>query len=190
MVSSRDMEETALTTIPDVPGSTITPSTDTPNVEHILAGQLAASSIAMYKRDVAAYLGFAQEHGLQWRDPHTLISWRDELALSSEKSPNTINRMIAAVKRIMRELASRNLLDESVVLKFDRVRGVQVKALKSRLKKHSRTRITPEDMRRLCDSPNTNTTIGLRDAALLAVLASSGIRASEAASLTLEQVQK
>ncbi len=38
--------------------------------------------------------------------------------------------MLAATKRIMRELASRNLLDESVALKFDRVRGVQVKALK------------------------------------------------------------
>src|SRR5207248_2820201 len=43
---------------------------------------------------------------------------------------------------------------------------------------------------RLCDAPDTNTPIGLRDAALLAVLASSGIRASEAATLTLEQIQK
>src|SRR5437879_421914 len=111
--------------------------TDTPNVEHILAGQLAPSSIAMYKRDVQAYLDYAALHSLQWRDPHTLISWRDDLALVSSMSPNTINRMIAAVKRIMREMASRNLLDETIAMKFDRVRGVQVKALKTRLKKHS-----------------------------------------------------
>src|SRR5437870_524384 len=117
----------------------------------------------MYKRDVQAYLDYAQAHDLTWRDPHTLISWRDELALTSDVSPNTINRMLAATKRIMRELASRNLLDEAVALKFDRVRGVQVKALKQRLKKHSRTRITPEDKRRLCDAPDTSTDIGLRD---------------------------
>src|SRR2546429_7913168 len=102
------MEETALTVVPSVNRLQMTPYTDTPNVEHILAGQLAASSIAMYKRDVQAYLDYAQEHGLQWRDPHTLIAWRDDLALSSDKSPNTINRMLAATKRIMRELASRN----------------------------------------------------------------------------------
>jgi integrase/recombinase XerD len=164
--------------------------TDAPNVEHILAGQLAASSIAMYKRDMAAYLDYATEHSLHWQDPHTLIAWRDDLALTSEMSPNTINRMIAAVKRIARELAARSLLEETIALKFDRIRGVQVKALKQRLKKHSRTRITPQDMRLLCDAPDTSSAIGRRDAALLAVLASSGIRASEAATLTLEQVEK
>jgi integrase/recombinase XerD len=184
------MESTALVPTGESPQPEIPTSTDTPNVEHILAGQLAASSIAMYKRDVQAYLDYAASHGREWRDPHTLIAWRDELALLSELSPNTINRMLAATKRVMRELASRHLLDEMVAMKFDRVRGVQVKALKQRLKKHSRTRITPEEMRRLCESPDTSTAIGLRDAALLAVLASSGIRASEAATLTLSQVEK
>jgi integrase len=163
---------------------------EAPNIEHILAGQLAPSSIAMYKRDVQAYLDYATKHSLPWTDPHTLLAWRDELALLSEMSPNTINRMIAAVKRIICEMASRSLLEETTALKFDRVRGVQVKALKQRLKKHSRTRITPEDMRRLCDAPDTSTVIGLRDAALLAVLASSGIRASEATTLTLSQVEQ
>ena len=183
------METTAVTASDD--GSQkLAVYTDAPNVEHILAGQLTASSIAMYKRDVQAYLDYATLNRLQWRDPRTLIAWRDELALVSAMSPHTINRMLAATKRIMRELAARSLLDESIAMKFDRVRGVQVKALKARLKKHSRTRITPEDMRRLCEAPDTSTDIGLRDAALLAVLASSGIRASEAASLTMEQVQK
>jgi integrase len=144
----------------------------------------------MYKRDTAAYLAFAEEHGLNWCDPQTLVSWRDALSLESDKSPNTINRMLAAVKRIIREMASRHMIADALTLRFDRVRGVQVKALKGRLKKHSRTRITPQDMRRLCEAPDTSTDIGLRDAALLAVLASSGIRASEAATLTLEQIQK
>src|SRR5436305_14667709 len=130
------MEETAFIPIPSIHYGRITHYTDAPNVEHLLAGQLAASSIAMYKRDVQAYLDYAASHCLQWRDPRTLIAWRDELALVSAMSPHTINRMLAATKRIMRELAARSLLDESIAMKFDCIRGVQVKALKARLKKH------------------------------------------------------
>jgi integrase/recombinase XerD len=168
----------------------VTLHSDMPDIEHILAGQLAESSIAMYKRDVQAYVDYALSQDLHWLEPLTLVAWRDDLATNSNKSPHTINRMIAAVKRIIRELASRDLLAETVALKFDHVRGVKVKALKTRLKQHSRTRISPDDMRRLCDAPDATTLIGARDAALLATLASSGIRASEAATLTLQQIEK
>lgn len=172
------------------PDRQITLASDLPDIDHLLAGQLAPSSIAMYRRDVQAYLDFATESGQSWLDPATLIAWRDRLSTLSTKSPHTINRMLAAVKRIVRELAARQLLEETAALRFDRIRGVQVKALKRRLKQHSRTRITPDDMRRLCEAPDQSTLIGMRDAALLATLASSGIRASEAATLTLEQVER
>ncbi len=164
--------------------------TNMPDIDHILAGQLAASSIAMYKRDVQAYVEYAAAHSLHWLDPQSLVAWRDVLARESSMSPHTINRMIAAVKRIVRELASRERIAEQLSLKFDHVRGVKVKALKTRLKQHSRTRITPDDMRRLCEAPDRSTLVGARDAALLATLASSGIRASEAATLTLQAIQK
>jgi len=165
-------------------------SSEVPDIDHILAGQLAVSSIAMYKRDVQAYVDYTAAKTLHWLEPQSLVAWRDSLATNSAMSPHTINRMIAAVKRIIRELASRELLAETVALKFDHVRGVKVKALKTRLKQHSRTRISPDDMRRLCEAPDTTTLIGARDAALLATLASSGIRASEAATLTLQAIQK
>lgn len=165
-------------------------SYEMPDISSILTGQLAQSSIAMYKRDVQAYFDYAEKYRLPWLDAQSLVAWRDALALQSEMSPNTINRMIAAVKRIVREMAERKMIAREVNLEFSQVRGVQMKALKTRLKPHSRTRISPDDMRRLCESPDTNTLVGLRDSALLAVLASSGIRVSEAATLTLEQVIK
>src|SRR5947209_12916809 len=161
-----------------------------PDIQSILTGQLAASSIAMYKRDVQAYFDYAEKYGLPWLEPLSLVSWRDALALQSEMSPNTINRMIAAVKRIVREMAERKMIAREVNLEFSQVRGVKMKALKARLKPHARTRISKEDMRRLCEAPDTGTLVGLRDAALLAMLASSGLRASEAATLTLEQIVK
>lgn len=165
-------------------------SIEVPSIEDILTGQLAKSSIDMYKRDVQAYFDYAKKYGLPWLDAQSLVAWRDALALQSEMSPNTINRMIAAVKRIVREMAERKMIARELNLEFSQVRGVQMKALKSRLKPHARTRIMKEDMRRLCDSPDTSTLVGLRDAALLATLASSGIRVSEAATLTQEQIVK
>src|SRR5260370_4050795 len=161
-----------------------------PKLEHILAGKLSISSIAMYKRDVKAYIEYAASQGMLWTDPKTLVLWRDILALDSDMSPNTINRMIAAVKRIIREMADREMIAEEESVKFDRIHGVKVKSLKERLKKNARIRITKEDMRKLCESPDKTTIIGLRDRALLAVLASSGIRASEVATLTIGQIKR
>ncbi len=168
----------------------VVPVQDVPDLASILTGQLAASSIAMYKRDVQAYVDYASQQQRAWLDAQTLVAWRDVLSLQSAMSPHTINRMMAAVKRLVREMATRHMLDDAAALQFDRVRGVQVKALKTRLKQHSRTRITPDDMRRICEAPDRSTYVGMRDATLLATLASSGIRAAEVASLTFDQVVK
>lgn len=160
------------------------------DVETLLAGQLAASSIAMYRRDVAAYAAFATSAGLDPRHYQTLATWRDALALNTAMSPNTINRMVAAVKRIVKQAASRDMIPGDTALRFEQVAGVKVKALKKRLKQNARTRIEPEDMRRLCEMPDQTTLIGKRDAALLLTLATSGVRASELASLTIGQIVK
>ena len=160
------------------------------DVRTLLAGQLAASSIAMYKRDVAAYVDYAQSQGLDPLQPLTLTAWRDNLALDSSMSPNTINRMLSAVKRIVKQAASKEVLDESVSFKFQHIDGVKVKALKSRLKQHGCTRISPEDMRTLCQFPDGSTLVGKRDLALLATLATSGLRASELAHLATGQIHR
>ena len=68
----------------------------------ILAGQIAPSSVRMYRRDFAAYVAFAGSAELA-KDPITLARWRAHLAGETKLSPNTINRLLAAVKRIMDE---------------------------------------------------------------------------------------
>ena len=66
--------------------------------------------------------------------------------------------------------------------------GVPVKALKDRLKATARTRITPGQMRQLCETPDPRTLIGRRDRALLHTLATSGCRVSEVVTLTAAQL--
>ena len=160
------------------------------DIRGLLAGQLAPSSIAMYKRDVQAYRDFAETSGLDTLDVQTLAAWRDNLAFESSLSPNTINRMLSAVKRVVRQAASRGMIAASVDMQFSKLEGVKIKALKMRLKDNSRTRISPDDMRAMCEKPDTTTLVGLRDKALLLTLASSGLRASELATLQVGQIRK
>lgn len=123
---------------------------------HILSGQLAPSSIAMYERDFGAYLAFAGEFDRAMQ-PATLAQWRAHLTQATQMSPNTINRTAA---------------------------------MKQRIKDNARVRIEPEEMREVCDSPDLNHLLGLRDSALLATLASGGLRVSELASLTTNQIKR
>ena len=154
----------------------------------ILAGQLAPSSIAMYQRDFLAYVDFAGAPEAVAL-PATLARWRTHLAQESSMSPNTINRMLSAVKRIMREAANQGYLPADIAQGFSQVAGVKAAALKERIKQNARVRIAPESMRAVCDAPAREHLIGLRDAALLATLAGSGLRVSELAGLTIGQIQ-
>ena len=153
----------------------------------ILAGGVAPSSMAMYERDFRAYLAYAQtpEAAMQ---ASTLARWRTHLATNTQLSPNTINRMLSAVKRLMKEAESQGYVPEGTWQHFRMIDGVRNVALKKRTKTHARVRISPEDMRRLCDSPDPTTLHGLRDRALLHTLASSGLRVHELAGLTEQDI--
>jgi integrase len=153
----------------------------------LLAGQLAPSSIEKYRQDFAAFAAFAGGEG---HTPQALARWRAHLAESTTYSPHTINRMLAAVKRVMKEAAAQGYIGHDQAAAFARVEGVKPRALRDRLKQHSRTRIAPSDMRRLCEAPDRASLLGARDAALLATLASSGLRCDEAATLTVGQIEK
>ena len=154
----------------------------------ILAGQLAPSSIAMYARDLKAYLTFAGDPTAAV-DPTTLARWRAHMAQTTEKSPNTINRMISAVKRLIREAATQGYIPHEIAQAFEHIRGVKSAALKDRIKQNARVRIEPTDMREVCDAPSPERLIGVRDSALLATLAGSGLRVSELASLMFSQIR-
>lgn len=155
----------------------------------ILAGQIAPSSIAMYQRDFKAYLTFAESPQAALT-PSTLARWRADLANNTDKSPNTINRMISAVKRLMREAASQGFLTHESAIAFSQISGVKAVAMKTRIKSNARVRIEPEQMRETCELPDTSKPIGLRDSALLATLAGSGLRVSELTTLTIKQIKR
>jgi site-specific recombinase XerD len=155
----------------------------------ILTGSLAPSSIKMYARDFEAYIKFAGSVDSAL-DAHTLARWRTELAQNTGMSPNTINRMISAVKKLMSEASEQGYISHETALSFESVKGVKISALKERTKTTARTKITPAQMKALTQEPGTDTLVGLRDTSLIHTLASSGLRVSELASLTVNQIVK
>ena len=69
----------------------------------LLTGRLAASTVAMYTRDCAAYVAFCGYDGVLAVQAETLRRWRTYLVEDTRLSPHTINRMLAAVKRVIKE---------------------------------------------------------------------------------------
>jgi len=88
----------------------------------------------------------------------------------------------------MREAAIQGYIAGEIASRFDQIAGVKAAALKDRIKQNARVRIAPAQMREMCDSPEQERLIGLRDTALLSTLASSGLRVSELAGLTLDRM--
>lgn len=152
----------------------------------ILTGKLAPASLAGYQQDLTAYLRFCGTPDAAL-EAANLARWCVHLAQATPLSPHTINRKLSAIKRLVREAALQGYLDHATAEAFRRVPGVALKAMKERLKRP--TRLTPAQMRRLCDAPQRTTLPGWRDRALLHTLASSGCRVSEAITLTPAQIQ-
>ena len=99
----------------------------------ILTGQLAPQSLAGYQHDLTAYLRFCgdPDAGLQ---AASLARWRMALAQDTRLSPSTINRRLAAVKRVVAEAAAHGAVDHRTAEAFRRVPGVPLKAMKDRFK--------------------------------------------------------
>jgi len=190
MADTRPTPAEEAQSLPAATGSRMPPSPAPPSAidPSLLAGQLAPSSIAMYTRDFAAYVAFVG-NVQECTNPASLAQWRAHLAQATDKSPNTINRMLSAVKRIMAEAAIQGYLDQETARAFGQISGVKAAALKARIKGNARVRIEPEQMREVCAQPERARLIGLRDTALLATLAGSGLRVSELISLTTGQVR-
>jgi integrase/recombinase XerD len=151
----------------------------------LLAGQLAPASLAGYHQDLTAYLRYCDdpESALE---ASSLARWRVHLAQQTRLSPYTLNRRLAAVRRVVQEAAVQGYVDGTTAEAFRRVSGVPIKALKDRVR--ARVRITAGQMRQLCDAPDRTTLRGWRDRALLHTLASSGCRVSEVVSLETTQL--
>lgn len=165
--------------------------------DFILAGQVSPSTRKQYTEDFFDFLRFAR-NPQDALDSGVFSQWRTDLVEriylvpskvnpeemgEKQLSPNTINRMLAAVRHMMREAEEKKLILPGTFDHFNRVRGVSVKGLKDRLKPNARVRVTPQEMRLLTEQPDAGRLLGLRDLALLHTFG-NGPRISEICDIT------
>jgi site-specific recombinase XerD len=153
-----------------------------------IAHSLTESSMAMYKRDFAAYMDYAEKQELHPLLPATLATFRDHMIFQTSKSPLTINRMLAAVKRVMKEARKQGLISRDTAMDFQEIDGASIHKLRDRMKHTSTIPTSREQMKALVNAPDDTTLVGLRDKALLYTLVSSGVRAGELSDLLVSRV--
>src|SRR5260370_16901220 len=81
--------------------ATVSESEEIEGMFSYIAHALTESSIRMYKRDFQAYVDYAQERELDITNPDALAAFRDWMIFNSDKSPNTINRILSAANTLI-----------------------------------------------------------------------------------------
>jgi site-specific recombinase XerD len=157
-----------------------------PGIRH-LSARVGEQTLFDYRSDATLYLRFVgKKRTADCCGVDALRDWRTHQVEHTTLSPNTINRRLMAIKSLVRASAAIGTVDVGVAYQVAQLENVKVSALRHRLRPHARNRLSPEDVRRICNQPNPSTTIGLRDRALMHVMASSGARIAEIVSLNRE----
>src|SRR5438046_2749117 len=113
----------------------------------------------------------------------TVCSWRVSLEARGLGTVS-INVRITAVRKLAIEAADNGLLAPELANGIARVKGVASKGIRLG------NWLSIQQAQKLLNAPDTTTTKGLRDRAILAVLLGCGLRRSEVAALTVNHVQQ
>ncbi len=141
---------------------------------------LAASSLASYRRDLTAWADWlAQNAGKELLDAErTDIEAFLAAQFRAKAKATSINRRLSSLRRFYR------LHMQQGTAKADPTLRVQAPKLPRRLPKN----LSEAQVEALLDAPDTKTTLGLRDRAMLETLYACGLRVSELVGLKLAQV--
>jgi site-specific recombinase XerD len=147
---------------------------------HCTARGLRASTIAAYKATLEQLRRYVAEHqgdiAPEAVTARAMLEYVNHLRGERDNGDSSVNRTVTIVKNFYRAMVAMGYLDhaQNPMAHFPRMKG--------KPRKLPRT-IGDEDLGRMLHEPPTNTILGLRDRAILALLAGTGIRASECATL-------
>lgn len=141
---------------------------------------LSFNTRASYERDLKQYLLFLEEKGVKnWQDVdrYTVV---DFLALLSQegKASTTITRMISSLRRFHQFLRQERYTDHDPMQHIESPKKAQ---------KLPQT-LSLAEVERLIATPDTSTTLGIRDRAILEVMYATGLRVSELIGLKLGDI--
>jgi len=140
---------------------------------------LAATSLASYRQDLAQWARRLHADGKS-----LLAAHRSDVEafigrqFAERAKVTSISRRLSSLRRFYRQQVQRGIIDE------DPCRHVKAPKLPRRLPKN----LSEQQVESLLASPDTETTLGLRDRTMLETLYATGLRVSELVGLKLGQV--
>lgn len=141
---------------------------------------LAENTVAAYRRDLDQAAAFLEKRGAK--------DWRTVTAEQATEWVHSLSGARYTVTSLARKLSALRMLARFLVR--EQVRDTDFTALLSNPKPARRIphTLTPEEMAKLVTAPGGGDPRSLRDRALLELFYSSGLRVSELAAVTLQQI--
>ena len=97
---------------------------------------------------------------------------------------SSINQRLAAIRKLAKEAADNNLIDESTAQAIGRIENIKIQG------KKLGNWLTADQARQMLAKPDVSTVKGLRDRAVLALMLGCGLRREEVVKLTAEHLQQ
>lgn len=143
----------------------------------VRAGELSTNAATTYLRGSKRFITWLEQQESRAVEADTIRAWKADLAKTEYEpgktySPATINLWLAGVKALFGWATERGKLSYNPAAL---IKGASRKGTK---KHHKREVLTPSEMRRVLSIPDT-TKQGLRDKAILALMAYTGVRSIE-----------
>ncbi len=141
---------------------------------------LSKNTIESYRRDLISYIEFLTMNQVEnWSevDRYLVLTFLQQLK-DEEKAAGTVIRMVSSLRRFHQFLKQERLCDTDPMLHIDTPKKAQT------LPKT----LSMKEVECLIETPDTNTTLGLRDRAMLEVMYATGLRVSELTELKLSDL--
>ncbi|MHC9000518.1 site-specific tyrosine recombinase XerD [uncultured Enterococcus sp.] len=141
---------------------------------------LSSNTRQSYARDLTQYMTFLTKRNISdWQqvDRYLVIDFLETLQQAG-KSTATVTRMISSLRRFHQFLRQERVTDH------DPMQHIETPKKKQALP----DTLSLEEVERLIQAPDTQTTLGIRDRALLEVMYATGLRVSEVINLRLSDI--
>ena len=141
------------------------------------------TSRRVYRQSIDQFFAWLGERSSPTVNKGTVAAFKRHLEEERGLAPATVNRHLAAIKKLISEATDHGLFDESMLQAIKRVKGAKQKGTRAG------NWLTREQALALLQAPNPNTRKGARDQGIMAMLLGCGLRRNELVSLTYEHVQ-
>jgi site-specific recombinase XerD len=160
--------------------------------QHVQLGQkdwpshLRSISARNYDSGIIALGEYLSAHGHDLPTRSALEAWRDSM-LADGKSISTVKARLSAARKLLRAVADdvTNINVKLVLNDWSKVADPKATVIQDKTEVDYGRRITLDSLKSLIYSIDVSTIKGLRDRALIAVMAGAGLRVSEAVNLTI-----